>query len=324
MIDEVLPHIYRIEVPLPQNPLKSLNSYALLSPTRNILIDTGLNRPECSAALFSGMAELGLDFSNTDLVLTHMHADHVGLSGLFESHGSRIFCSFIDGRLAYNLYGQKNWANLASLTKPHGFPQSDVEKVMQSLPGRKYPPDCFRRYVPLVEGDKLEIGEYELHCIATPGHTPGNLCLYEPTKKFLFSSDHILGDITPNISQWNLNDTFLATYLDSLNKISHYEVNLVLPGHRSLFTNCRERIQELSSHHAARNQEILAALPAEQALTAYQIASRISWNVHSPDWERFPAAQKWFATGETLAHLCYLRDEGTIVMQQDAGQITWQ
>ena len=43
MIECILPNIYRIEIPLPKNPLKALNSYLIKDPRRNLLVDTGFN-----------------------------------------------------------------------------------------------------------------------------------------------------------------------------------------------------------------------------------------------------------------------------------------
>ena len=38
----------------------------------------------------------------------------------------------------------------------------------------------------------------------------------------------------------------------------------------------------------------------------------MSWDIDCESWELFPVAQKWFATGEALAHLRYLEGEGRI------------
>jgi len=38
--------------------------------------------------------------------------------------------------------------------------------------------------------------------IFTPGHSDGLICLYNKEKNVLFSTDHILPRITPNISYW--------------------------------------------------------------------------------------------------------------------------
>ena len=51
MIEEVLPNLFRIEIPLPDSPLKSLNSYVIKAADRNLIIDTGLNRKECFRAM---------------------------------------------------------------------------------------------------------------------------------------------------------------------------------------------------------------------------------------------------------------------------------
>ena len=79
MVTELMKDIYRIEVPLPKNPMKLLNSYLIRSDGRSLVIDTGFNRPECKEALMSGLKELNVDFDRTDLFLTHLHADHSGL-----------------------------------------------------------------------------------------------------------------------------------------------------------------------------------------------------------------------------------------------------
>ena len=55
------PLIYRIEVPLPDNPLRYLNPYVIIGADRTLVIDTGFKRSECREALFSGLSELNID-----------------------------------------------------------------------------------------------------------------------------------------------------------------------------------------------------------------------------------------------------------------------
>ena len=66
MITKVIDNLYKIDVPLPKNPLKSTNSYILVSQDRNLVIDTGMNRKECFTALKAAFEELALDLSMTD------------------------------------------------------------------------------------------------------------------------------------------------------------------------------------------------------------------------------------------------------------------
>ena len=89
------PDIYRIYVPLPDNPLKYLNCYVLVSDGETLIIDTGFNRPECKQALFDGLDELQVDFAHTKLFLTHLHGDHSGLTEELTARGVPVFMNAI-------------------------------------------------------------------------------------------------------------------------------------------------------------------------------------------------------------------------------------
>ncbi len=128
----------------------------------------------------------------------------------------------------------------------------------------------------------------------------------------LISGDHILGDITPNISTW-LDDTNpLNQYLVNLEKIYAMDIDIVLPGHRSLIRDCRGRIDELKEHHSKRLNEVLTILRKLGEASAFQTASFMTWDLVAKSWEDFPLMQKWFASGEALAHIRYLEVEGKI------------
>ena len=55
---EIIPNIYSIPVPLPNNPLKELNAYLVKGSQRSLLIDTGFNLPECREALEKGQQNI--------------------------------------------------------------------------------------------------------------------------------------------------------------------------------------------------------------------------------------------------------------------------
>ena len=79
MIEQIFPDLYRIEIPLPRNPLKALNAYVIKSPDRNLIIDTGWNMEACMSAMRAGLRELEVDLKKTEFFITHLHADHLGL-----------------------------------------------------------------------------------------------------------------------------------------------------------------------------------------------------------------------------------------------------
>jgi glyoxylase-like metal-dependent hydrolase (beta-lactamase superfamily II) len=148
------------------------------------------------------------------------------------------------------------------------------------------------------------------------------MCLYEEDRKILFSGDHILFDITPNITRWPEFEDSLHNYLASLEKTYKLDVDLVLPGHRNIMKNHRKRIRELTEHHEQRLTEAFEAVNQGVA-TAWEIAPKISWDLVTPSWETFPSVQKWFAIGETIAHLKYLEFDGRIKSRNEKNRIVY-
>ena len=130
----------------------------------------------------------------------------------------------------------------------------------------------------------------------------------------LFTADHVLFDITPNITMWPNLPNALGRYLESLEKVRALPVKLALPGHRHT-GNLEARIQALFTHHRNRVGETLAIVQREPGLTAYQVASRMTWDIKADSWEAFPLNQKWFASGEALAHLEYLMEAGQVARE---------
>jgi glyoxylase-like metal-dependent hydrolase (beta-lactamase superfamily II) len=313
MCEEVLPNLFRIKIPLPDSPLRYLNSYIIKDSARSLIVDTGLNRKVCLEAMQSGLGKLGMDLSKSDIFITHRHIDHFGLVSKLVTDSTRIFMGRPDKVL---LESWKGIGTLAAYARQNGFPENELKAVIDKHPAAEFDPDWIPQLRALDDGDALEIGGYNFRCMATPGHTVGHTCLYEPAKKILVAGDHILMDITPNIVCWSDAEDPLRLFLASLDKVDKLKVDLVLPGHRRLIDRPADRIEELKKHHARRLDEVLAILNG-RSMSAFQIASNMSWNFVSESWEQFPATQKWFATGEAISHLRYLEKAGRLIQKTD-------
>jgi glyoxylase-like metal-dependent hydrolase (beta-lactamase superfamily II) len=314
MCEEVLPNLFRNKIPLPDSPLKYLNSYIIKDPARSLIIDTGLNRKECLEAMQKGLDSLGIDLAKSDIFITHLHADHFGLVSKLATASTNIFFSRPDKEL------MESWEGFGAMAKyaaQNGFPENELKAAIDKHPGAKYGSDWMPELKVLDDGDVIDVGAYHFKCVATPGHTMGHTCLYEPNKKILVAGDHILIDITPNIQCWSDTDNHLKHYLASLDKVHKLQVDFVLPGHRRLIDNHRARIAELKKHHALRLDEVLAILQ-KGSMSAFEVAAHMSWDIDCERWDQFPVAQKWFATGEALAHLRYLEEEAKVVRKRVA------
>lgn len=318
MFEQILSNLYRIEVPLPQSPLKYLNSYLIKASDRSLIIDTGMNREECLKPMLAALDELDVDLNQTDFFLTHLHADHIGLIGELASETSNVYFSGVEAAVIMKEAdeAERRISTFFEFYTSNGFPEDELRKAFENHPGYKYSPRRKIEFKTLKDGDVLGVGDYSFHCIETPGHSPGHMCLYEPNRKILISGDHILFDITPNITCWPELENSLGSYLESLEKVKELDVRLVLPGHRNTWNEHRTRITQLFNHHRNRLDEVVAALKTGKK-TAWQIAPHIKWDLNVKTWEEFPTVQKWFAMGETLAHIRYLECEGSVVKSDE-------
>ncbi len=315
--EHITGNIYAFPVVLPENPLKWLNCYVIKGAPgqRSLLIDTGFRRPECFTALTEGMALMGLKPEDTDVFLTHVHSDHAGNAAELQAMGCRILMSAADFKVHQSGSLDGDMANARMLKE--GMRPEVLERAMYKNPAAIYAPLPFTAEI-VEEGQILHYGGYDLECILVPGHTPGQMCLYCADKKIMFCGDHILFDITPNITLWVDLEDSLGTYLESLDKIGKYDVLLPLPAHRHLgCVSMQERVEHLKQHHAERLAETEKIIKDNPGSQAYFIASKMQWNIKVDDWEDFPAAQKWFAVGEALTHLDYLCKQGRAQRYQD-------
>jgi len=305
MIEELLAGLYRVEIPLPRSPLKALNSYVIKGHDRFLIIDTAFNREECLQPTLSALKKLNVDLDRTDFFITHLHADHSGLVGKLATDTSKVYFNKIEAPFISFQPKPDYWKEHFIFYAANGFPEDEMQRVWQGHPGYRYSSRRKIEFTTMVEGDEIEIGDYLFRGIETPGHTPGHMCLYEAKKKILVSGDHILFDITPNITYWKQLENSLKHYLTNLDKVYKFDVNLVLPGHRNIWNDHRKRITELQVHHQDRLNEALLALESG-GKTAWDVAPYITWDIECNSWAEFPSVQKWFAVGETIAHLDYL------------------
>lgn len=309
---QITENLFTFQIPLPNNPLKWLNCYVIKGGDgRSLLIDTGFRRPECQDVLFAGISELGLDLSRTDVLITHLHADHSGNAGTLHDLGCRILMSKKD----HDVILSGGWTDNETLCYQAGMTPEILSVVQANNPAALYASKRFPADI-VADGDVLEYGGYRLECLEVPGHSPGNLCLYCRERKLMFTGDHVLFDITPNITAWGGVPDILYRYLQSLDRVAAYDVEIALPAHRGTGDiSMRTRIEQLKAHHAARLAEIRQKVQEFPGRTTYEISGLVTWKIRAKSWDDFPPGQKWFAVGETAAHLDYLVNRGQLAVQ---------
>jgi hydroxyacylglutathione hydrolase len=164
------------------------------------------------AGNFYGMLhELSQEFDLSlleHIFLTHCHYDHVGGMGeLFDWANPKVYAHM--DTLPYINF--------------HNVP---FMKIMEKA-GR------IDQVVILRGGERLPVGPYLLEVIPTPGHTKGDICLYEHHNRILFSGDTVFpSSPTENIlagADEQLGN--IEQQIASLARLVPYPVDFLLPGH---------------------------------------------------------------------------------------------
>lgn len=326
---EVAPGIYQIKVPIPNNPLENLNCYLVEGKEGWLMVDTGWFTPETFDSLKNGLA--GLDIAFTDIatiVVTHVHPDHFGLAGRIKhlSPNTQLITHQLESDLIEPRYIKFSELQhkMSAMLRRHGAPSSELLALKSSsMPAIEFVRVTFPDST-LYGGEIISTGRYDLEVIWTPGHSIGHICLYEPENQLLFSGDHILPNITTNVSYHvQSGDNPLGDYLNALHKIENLPVKKILPAHEHVFTDLRGRITKLIGHHDDREAEIQQAV-LKGLHSAYEISSQISWNIPDLDWDKLPSLHKRIALLETAAHLECMRWEGKIQRIIEDGLVTFK
>lgn len=318
MVSQLSDNLYTIPVPLPGNPLKNLNVY-VITGHRNLLVDTGFRQDACRDALYAGFAELGISMDNTDIFLTHLHSDHTGLAPELAAPGTRIFIGARDLSHMPGKGSTFSWAETDRRFAAEGFPWPLLRELTRKNPAQALSPLPYDRYIPVEDGDRFSYGGHDFQAIWTPGHTPGHMCLFAPATGICILGDHVLFDITPNITRWHGIPDSLGNYLQALRRIDTLPVTLPLPAHRAVHCAFHSRCQALLEHHRQRCNEVLRILSGTAPKTAWELTGEMHWNIRCHSWEDFPTPQKWFAVGEALAHLDHLTALGLVDRTMDQG-----
>lgn len=312
-VERLRPGLWSIPVPIPSSSLRYVFVYAFETDAGPYIVDTGWNTDDAFAALSSGLAHIGFEVSDVKGVLvTHIHADHYGLAGrVREASGAWVGLHPADAALIHDRYEEPDdlLANVGNWLRRIGAPEEELAALRDSaMPVRPYvnavKPDRL-----VEDGDRPEIPGWDVTAIWTPGHSPGHLCFWEGKNKLFLAGDHVLPRITPNISYnpQSSNDP-LGQFLDSLEKVRHYDAEEVLPAHEHRFVGLSGRIDELKQHHEHRFVEVLTAI-GEGVTDAWHIAERMRW---SRPWNRIEGFMRRAAVGECIAHLKALESRGLV------------
>jgi glyoxylase-like metal-dependent hydrolase (beta-lactamase superfamily II) len=231
--EEVDEGVLRIREPH-VDPFLQANLFLVRGRDRDLLVDTGLG----IGSLRRELADL---FERpTMAVATHRHFDHTG--GLYEFEEVVVHRDDAD-----------------AVANAHGFASLVIED---------YPPEELSGYDPPVslltawpregyelasyvvtpvaptrivdEGDEIDLGDRRFEVLHLPGHTPGEIGLWEVATRTLFSGDCVYES---GVLLDELPESDIPAYVRSMERLRGIPVRIVHGGHDDSFA--RDRLLEL-------------------------------------------------------------------------------
>jgi ribonuclease/clavin/mitogillin len=257
-------------------PATHTNCYLIYTSRELLIIDPGSPYEDEQQALAASVdALLGEGRKLREIILTHVHPDHVGGVNALRAHlGEAV-----------------NAPPVAAPVASHRLTAEPLSEVIK-----------IDRFIEDDEVIKLS-GEPEisLRAMHTPGHARGHLCFYEERTGTLISGDNILGlgSVLIDPPEGNMRD-----YLHSLTRMRALaNLSIIFGGHGPAIANPYAKIDEYISHRLDREQKILQAVRAG-ATTPKDIVSSVYTDVS-------PKAHA-MAERAVLAHLEKLIEDGPV------------
>jgi len=218
---ELRPSIYQLPAEKPGSHV-----YLIKGEAKNVLIDTGITAK--FAQLASQLQKLGLGVKDIHFViLTHEHFDHIGATTFFDT----------------------------AVIAAHALAANKIELQDEFVTYNKYfniPSKPFYANLWLEDKTLVDLGNYKLQVLHTPGHSSGCICLYELNEKVLFSGDTVFsGGLLSDIgSSGNISD-----YLSSLQRLASLKVEALYPGHGPISSAPGEDINQAVAYARAMMEE---------------------------------------------------------------------
>ena len=311
---EVAPRLLWLRMPLPF-ALDHINLWLVAEADGFVLVDCGYGNAATRAVWEAHFATTLSDRPIRRIIATHCHPDHVGNAAwLAARFGAPVMMTHAEFLTAHALVGQHSGYALAGtvdLFRRHGMPAADCAAL--DARGNQYKrgvPEMQMSFVRLQDRDRVPAGGTFWRVVEGHGHSPEHASLYAEARGILISGDMLLPRISTNVSVTPVEPDCdpLGRFLDSLAAFDALPPDtLVLPSHGLPFRGIALRTAQLRAHHAARLAELVAAVAAGPAggMSAHDLVPVLFRR-------ELDVQQRFFAMGETIAHLNHLLHSGRL------------
>jgi glyoxylase-like metal-dependent hydrolase (beta-lactamase superfamily II) len=309
--------VWLTSLPFP-SPLQFSFSYLVETAGGLIVVDLGWNTDESWQRFLSGLARAGKTLDDiSGVVVTHVHPDHYGLAARIRDTtaawialhpGERPQLAADDAAVQQRIQDMVRWLRRC------GSPGSEVDCLRGEAAGMAATFSRVRPDLDLVDQAPVRGSGGALVPLHTPGHTPGHMSFHDRERDLVFTGDHVLPRVTPNVSKRPTSDEDpLTDFTRSLRRLNMLDAEgrlFALPGHEWGFGGLGRRAEEIEDHHSDRLGEMEAAV-RQGCSTVWEVATAVRWS--RPFDDLSPRARR-SAIGETYSHLYQLHLSGTLLL----------
>jgi glyoxylase-like metal-dependent hydrolase (beta-lactamase superfamily II) len=185
---------------------RAANAYLVRGSKRTIMIDVGLSSN--FTHLLECLQYVGIKPPDIDMVvLSHEHLDHIGAA--FHFAGKTIVAAH---RLAANKIMLRD--DFSMLRKMFNEPSVPIDIDIW-----------------LEEGNLIDLGNFRLNVMYTPGHTSACISLFDQDKGLLFAADTLMpGGVMGGV----FGSGSISDYIQSLERLRGLNSKILLSGHGRL------------------------------------------------------------------------------------------
>ena len=335
MLKEVYKGIFFDTVITKKMGVQELNYCFIPGKDRSLLIDAGLPStvsPACRETLVRDVEELGLDWKKLDCIVTHAHRDHVGQCAFLNEMGSRVFVNPADMQEPEDMVNHEVLHPDLRRALFHRF------GIMLSAPEvfeefwkaadiftAGYEDNWKFDWEPLSPGETVEYGDFRFQTVALPGHTVGQMGLYEEEKKIFFSADQLVYGLSPLVTDTGHYPTALEDYMDSMRKIKHQFADcLFIPGHGEPFRHPEEEVDHVVGTYLDKCSIMFDVLrKSEKPLCVWGVSSR-AYGRYKKQMTDMQRVGHILVLYKTNACLNYMKGRGLVTERMEDGVSMWE
>lgn len=337
---EQAPGIYDVELHSSQKSISEIHIYIIKGKPgqRSLMVDAGFRSRSCLKKMEDTLQELDIRMEDLDLFLTHKHHDHCGLASVYAEKGARLLMNPQEDRHGYDClyysHSYDNTSDQAKVLKSVGVtaertPQvwemfMDIKRRAQDKKGWEFEIPEFS-YTPVSAGQKFTYGDYCLETIALPGHTMGQLGLYDQEHRILFSADQVLNGIVPIVGTSFPDEGLLKLYFKSLEYIKyHFQDWLILPAHNGPLQDLGGTVNRIVFSYLDKAYMIKSILDhSRRPMTVREIAC-LAYGMNPIPEDEAQFIKSKMVTTKTFSCLEYLYGEDFALREDKDGMLWWE